>query len=312
MSLVLLSGPGHPELARAVAGALGIEPSPCRTERFPDGELHAEVQAHVRGADVYIVQPTSPPADPRLVELLFLADACRLSGADRVTAVVPYLGYARQDRRTAPGGALGARLVGSLLGAAGISRLVALDLHSAQVEASFPFPVEHLSAVPIVAEALRPSAATPEVVVAPDLGAVRLAERYATRLGLPMAVVHKTRIGAAEVAVRGVTGDVGARRPIIVDDMISTGGTIEGAVGALLAAGAKPPVVVAASHLVLPVEAAARLAALPIDRLVTTDSVPGPADLGMPVIRVGVAPLLAEAIGRLHRAEPIRELIPPR
>ncbi|HEY8369626.1 MAG TPA: ribose-phosphate diphosphokinase, partial [Thermodesulfobacteriota bacterium] len=134
MTLVLIAGPGHPELARATARALGTEPAACRTDRFPDGELHVEVEAHVRGADVYIVQPTSPPADVRLVELLFLADACRLSGAARITAVVPYLGYARQDRRTRPGEPLGARLVASLIGTAGIERVVALDLHAGAVE----------------------------------------------------------------------------------------------------------------------------------------------------------------------------------
>ncbi len=312
MRLVLLAGPGHPELARVTARALGVEPAPCRAERFPDGELHVEVQAHVRGADVYVVQPTSPPADLRLTELLFLADACRLSGAARITAVVPYLGYARQDRRTRPGEPLGARLVASLIGTAGVARVVAVDLHAAAVEASFPVPVEHLSAVPLLAEAIGRAAGKDAVVVSPDLGAVRLAERYARHLDLPMAIVHKTRVGAAAVTTRGLTGDVRGRRPIIVDDMISTGGTIEAAAHALLEAGAQAEIVVAATHAVLPRQAVDRLAPLPIRRLVATDSVEAPADPAVPIERVSLAPLLADAIQRLHLEEPVRHLVAAR
>ncbi|HEX7126894.1 MAG TPA: ribose-phosphate pyrophosphokinase [Thermodesulfobacteriota bacterium] len=309
MTLVLIAGPGHPELARATARALGTEPAACRIERFPDGELHVEVEAHVRGADVYVVQPTSPPADVRLVELLFLADACRLSGAARVTAVVPYLGYARQDRRTHPGEPLGARMVASLIGTAGVDRVVALDLHAAAIESAFPVPVEHLSAVPRLVEAIGREAAGNGVVVSPDLGAVHRAERFARLLDLPMAVVHKTRVGAADVVTSGLTGEVRGRRPIIVDDMISTGGTIEAGAHAMLDAGAEPDIVVAATHAVLPRRAAERLAPLPIRRLVVTDSVEAPADLAAPIERVGVASLLAEAILRLHRGEPVRDLV---
>ncbi len=312
MNLVLLAGPGHPELAHATARALGVEPGRCRVERFPDGELQVEVEAHVRGADVYLVQPTGPPADPRLMELLFLADACRLSGAGRVTAVVPYLGYARQDRRTRPGQALGARLAASLTGVAGVARVVAVDLHTAAVEACFPVPVEHLSAVPLLAEAVRAAMGEDGVVVSPDLGAVRLAERYARDLGLPMAVIHKTRVDATAVAARGLTGSVRARRPIIVDDMISTGGTIEAAVHALLDAGARSEILVAATHAVLPGQAVERLAPLRIGRIIATDSVPAPSGPPLPIERVSLASLLADAVRRLHREEPIRDLVPSR
>lgn len=309
MNLAVVAGPGNPGLGQRTAAALGAAPAPLVLERFPDGELYVRVDEGVRGADVYLVQPTCPPVDARLLELLLLADACRLAGAARLTAVVPYLGYARQDRRTAAGEPLGARLAATLLGASGIDRLVAVDLHQPAIESAFPVPVVHLSAVPLLADAIRAGLPEGVVVVSPDLGAVRLAERYARILRAPAAVVHKTRLSGAEVAVRAVIGEVRGLAPLVVDDMITTGGTIQAAVRALLEAGCRPEVAVVATHALLVAPAAERLAGLPLRRVIATDSVPGADRLPVALERVGLAPLLADAIGRLHGERPVDDLL---
>jgi len=298
--IAFVAGSAHPELAAAVAAALGVAPWPATVGRFPDGEVQVELREPVRGRDVFLLQPTSPPVDDNLVELLLLADACRRAGAARLTAVVPYFGYARQDRRTRGLEPIAARVVADLLRTAGLDRLVAVDLHSPTVEGFLSFPLEHLTAVPLLAEAVRRDVPADCVVVAPDLGAVKLAERYAALLGAPLAIVAKTRLGPSQVKAEDVIGDVAGRTPLIVDDMISTGGTVEAAVKAAVRAGSHADFVVAATHGVFSGACAATLAALPLRRLVVTDSVPARA--GAPEAdRVSVAPLLAEAILRLHR-----------
>ncbi len=218
-------------------------------ERFPDGELHIELQESVRGHDVYFVQPTCAPVDEHLFELLLMADACRRAGAIHLTAVIPYLGYARQDRRAHGREPLSVRLIADLLATSGIQRVVAVDLHSQGVESAFAIPVEHMSAVPILAGTVRSSLQRNSVVVSPDLGAVKMAERYARLLDLPVAIIHKTRISGAEVSVQRIVGDVRDKQVLVVDDMISTGGTIEKAIEALLEAGClSSGIQVAASH----------------------------------------------------------------
>ena len=230
MNFSIVSGTTNEPLAAEIARHLGHSLVPRTLRRFPDGEIDLHLDQSVRGQDVYVIQSTSPPVDEPLAELLFIVDACRLAGAERVTAVVPYLGYARQDRRSRAREPLGARLVGKVLASAGVDRLVAIDLHSAAIEGCFAFPVEHMTAVPALAKLLRPMAARNGVIVSPDLGAVKLAERYARELELPVAVVHKQRLSGSEVKAIGVIGDVAGREPIVVDDMISTGATIEAAV----------------------------------------------------------------------------------
>jgi ribose-phosphate pyrophosphokinase len=277
-------------------------------ERFPDGELRPTV-CGVRGDDVFVVQSTGPPVNDHLVELLFLIDACRRAGASRVTAVAPYFGYARQDRRSRDGQAIGARVVAAAVGAAGADRLVIIDPHTAALEAMFAIPVEALTAVPAIADTLRPAVTPDAVVVAPDLGAVKLAERYASLLGLSVVIVRKTRVNGTTVHTEGLVGQVDGRSAIVVDDMISTGATIEAAVRLLLENGARPDFVVAATHGLFVGEAVERLASLPVRRLVVTDSLGGVEGLALPVERRSIAPLLATAIGRLHREEPIDELL---
>ena len=310
MTLAMLTGSANEPLGKAVAGRLGLEPIRRRISRFPDSELEVELQDSVRGADVFVVQPTSPPADEHLFELLLLADAARRAGASRVTAVMPYFGYARQDRRVRGREPVGARVVAEAIRFAGrIDRVVALDLHSMSLEGFFGIPLEHLSAVPLLTEALRAYATPESVVVAPDLGAVRLAERYAERLTQPMAIVHKTRTSGLEVSVRALTGEVRGRRPIIVDDMISTGGTIGAAIRTLRGSGASAETVVAAAHGLFVGQAPHLLAQLSLSALVVTDTVAGPDTDGLPLHRVSVAGLLAEAIKRLNQDTSLDDLI---
>ena len=310
MSLKILTGSANPTLAEKISGKLGVQLAQRILERFPDGELHIELQESVRGHDVYLVQPTSPPVDEHLFELLLMADACRRAGAIHLTAVIPYFGYARQDRRAHGREPLSVRLIADLLATSGIQRVVAVDLHSQGVESAFAIPVEHLSAVPILAEAVRSSVPRNAVVVSPDLGAVKMAERYAKLLDLPVAIIHKTRISGAKVSVQRIVGDVRDKQVLVVDDMISTGGTIEKAIKALLEAGClSSGIKIAASHGLLVGPAAERLGKLPIEKIYASNSVPTPDRFPLPIEVRSLGGLLAETIQRLHASESIAGLI---
>ncbi len=186
MDVSLVAGSAHPALGTAIASSLGIQPAVCAVTRFPDGELHVVVDRQLRGSDVYVVQPTSPPADTHLVELLLLADACRHAGADRVTALILYFGYARQDRRSLPGEAIGARVMAATIDAAGVDRVVVVDPHTAGLEAMFGASVDLVSAMPILLPALEQDVRPDTVLVALDLGAVKLVERFAGHLTRPL------------------------------------------------------------------------------------------------------------------------------
>jgi ribose-phosphate pyrophosphokinase len=306
---VLLAGPASAVLGEAVAGKLGV--TLCRrvVGRFPDGELHVEIEESVRGRDVYVIQATCAPVEENLFALFLLSDAVRRAGAERVTAVVPYLAYARQDRRARGREPVAARLAADLFPAAGLHRLVALDLHSASLEGVFSIPLEHLSATALLAEAVRPRVAPNSVVVAPDLGAAKLADRFARLLELPVAMVHKTRLSGSDVAARTITGDVRGRAPILVDDMITTAGTVEAAVNAVLEAGGTPEVTLLATHGLFADPAGERLRKLPIRRVYVTDSVTPRPLPKTPVEIVSVAGLLASAIQRLHAKSSLAELI---
>ncbi len=305
MRLALAAGTSTPELARATACALGRDLERCTVERFPDGEL-AVALPDVRGADVYLIQGTPPPAHDHLAELLLLADAARRAGAARVTGVLPYVAYARQDRRGAEGEGVGGRVVADQLSAA-LDRVVAVDLHTAALEGFFSCPVEHLAAVPLLAARVRPLA-TGCVVVAPDLGAIGRARHYAGLLGLDVAAVRKRRLSGREVEALGVDGDVRGRDVLVVDDMISTGATVAAAVNALRGAGARRAAVVATHPLLVP-PAEELLGSLDLDALVVSDSVRTAACTTPPLDVVGLGPLLADAIGRLHREAPMAQLL---
>lgn len=309
MRLILLAGLANPSLAEGVARALGVNLADCELSRFPDGEMHVDVRETVRDADVYLLQPTIPPIEAHLLQLLLLADACRRGGAMRVTAVVPYFGYARQDRRATGREAVGARVIAETLRSAGIDRVVAVHLHTAGLEAVFSIPLEHLTAMPVLSTALASLPEAPGVVVAPDAGAIKLAQHWARVLNIPAAVVHKIRVGGDIVETHGLAGEVRGRRPLIVDDMISTGGTVAAAIAVLLEAGAVPEVVVAATHGLFVGSAVERLAALPITHLLVTDTVSNTAPADLAVQRVSVAPLVADAIMRLHQGRSLSDLI---
>jgi ribose-phosphate pyrophosphokinase len=298
MLLRLLGGTGNPALLDATAVALGIAPEERVLERFPDGELHVVLQRPQHATHVVIVQPTGPPVDEHLVELVMLADAAKRAGAARVTAVVPYFGYARQDHRGAAGEAIGAKTIARLIEAAGIDQLLVVDPHSPALETMFDLLVHTLTAVPILATALQSLASDDAVVVAPDLGAVKLAERYAAVLDLPVAVVRKTRLSGEKVQALDLVGDVRDRTPLIVDDMITTGGTIEAAARALLDRGCRPELVVTATHGLFVGPARSRLAALPLRRVLVTDTVPASAS-DLPLDVVSIAGLLADTLTSL-------------
>jgi ribose-phosphate pyrophosphokinase len=299
----LVGGTGNPTLLAATARVLGIDAEECILERFPDGEFHVVLGRSQRGEHVFIVQPTGPPVDEHLVELVMLADACRRAGAARVTGVVPYFGYARQDRRSSPGEAIGVRVVADLIEAAGIDEIVVVDPHSAALEAMFDIPVETLSAVPLLTTALRPLVGEGAVIVAPDLGAVKLAERYAAGLDLPVAIVRKMRVSGEKVRAVDVVGDVRDRQALIVDDMITTAGTVEAAARALLDRACRPELIVAATHGLFVGPAAARLAALPLRNVIVSDTVPTTLGIDIPVATVGIHGVLADAIAALYRGE---------
>lgn len=310
MGLTILAGSANVSLAGAVAEKLGIRPGSREVEVFPDGELHVEIQESVRGEDVYLLQPTSPPAEKHLLELLLLADAANRAGAARLTAVIPYFGYARQDRRASGREPVGARLVADLLQSGGLlRRVVAVDVHAEAIEGFFSIPLEHLSSGPRLIESVRPYVGSDSVIVAPDMGAAELAERYARPLELPVAVIHKARISGSEVSVGSVTGDVRGRKPIIVDDMISTGGTQKAAINALLEAGCEPEITVVASHGLFAGSAEEDLGDAPVERYIVTDSVPPPEGLALPLEVVDLAPLLADAIDRLHNDRSLDDLL---
>ncbi|HXX67541.1 MAG TPA: ribose-phosphate diphosphokinase [Polyangiaceae bacterium] len=292
----VLFGTAHAALGDAVARELNGVVLPRSLERTPDREILVRVDERARGRRVAIVQPLQAPGGEHLLELLLLADSCWRLGASGITAVIPYLGYARQDRRSRPGEALGARVLSGALGSAQLDRIVVVDPHNPAVEAGFSFPAELLTAVPLLAHAARRHIFDDGVIVAPDLGATKLAQRYAQLLNLPVAIVVKQRLGPSEVAAEHVVGNVSGRRPVIVDDMISTGGTIAAAADLLLARGAKPPVVVIATHGLFAPPAADRLRALPIAKVITTDSVPPPAETPPHHEAVPLAPLLADAL----------------
>jgi ribose-phosphate pyrophosphokinase len=299
MDPAVLVGDAQPELGAAIAHSLGVEPVARTCRRFPDGELEVVVVGAVRHRDLFVVQSTGAPAGEHLMELLLLADAALGAGARSVSAVIPYFGYARQDRREREGEPIGVRVAARLLATVRFRHIVAVDLHSRAIEGYLEPPAEHLTAAPLLAGALRRHLPDRAVVVSPDLGAVKLAERYASALGVPMAVVHKKRLSGAEVAAHAVMGEVRDRVPILVDDMISTGGTIDQATRAVRAAGASPELYLAATHGLLVGEARSLLARLGVNRLVTTDSVRVPAPLSFASETVSLAPLLADAIRRL-------------
>ena len=297
-NFVLLSGTSHPALSAGISRELSVPLGMCTVERFPDGETTVHLHESVRKKEVFVIQPTSPPVNDNLVELLAFADACRRAAAARVIAVVPYFGYARSDRRGGRRDPIMSSLAAALLQTAGIDHLITVDPHSPQIEGSFHIPVDTVSAVETLAAALRGRISPEAVIVAPDVGALRLATHYGTLLDRPVVVLHKRRETARETEITHVVGDVLGRPAVIVDDMISTGETIRRSIDALLASQARPDFTVVATHGLLREGAREKLDHPATRETVVSNSIQQPVD--WPSLRsISIAPLLAEAIRRV-------------
>jgi ribose-phosphate pyrophosphokinase len=294
----LFAGTANPKLAKAIASQLKVPLGQCTVERFPDGEMSVRLNEPVREKGVFIVQPISPPVNEHLVELLLFADACRRAAARTITALVPYLGYARSDKRHGRREAIGASMVAGLLQSVGITHLVTVDVHSPQIEGFFHAPVDSLTAVPALCSALEGHLPEHVVVVAPDAGAMHLASEYAHRLQTSVIVLHKRRQSGTSTRVTHLVGDVRDRPCLIVDDMISTGGTIAESIEVLLDAGAYPSITVAATHGLFVKDAREMMAHESLQNIFVTDTI-APSIRDWPQLKVvSIAPLIAGALRR--------------
>ena len=305
--LTIVAGSANARLGATICEVLGVQPVRHETRRFPDSELQVELVQSVRGHDVFVIQSTSPPVDEHLIEQMMLADACRRAGAIRLTGVIPYFGYARQDRRVGRR-SLGARVIADVIASAVLDRLVLIDAHTPAIEGFFSVSIEHLTAAPLLARTVAPLLPERSVVVAPDLGAVKLAREYARLLRRPMAVVHKTRLDGEAVEAKAVMGTVAGLSPLIIDDMLTTGGTVEAAAAVLRAAGAIDPILVAVTHALLVGRAREALPKLGLAHVIASDSVESDTPAGLPFTAVSLAPLIASTIGHLHRDESLPEM----
>jgi ribose-phosphate pyrophosphokinase len=298
MKQILLSGRANPFLAEEIAQVLNLKLGQCKIDSFPDGEIHVEILEDLLGCDVYLIQPTSPPVAENLLELLLLSDAARRSGAAHITGVIPYLGYARQDRRSAQGEPVGGRVVADIL-SKGMDKIISVDLHKPTLEGFFSVPVEHLSAIELIAESLKKILPDNPVLVAPDLGAAKLANNYADILNIPVAYIYKVRESGDKVSIRNIVGDVAGCSPILVDDMISTAGTMIKAMEALLAQKCRPEITLVATHGLFVGEGPGRIASFPVSKIIVTDSI-RQNQIPLPIHVVGLKTLLANTIKRLN------------
>ena len=306
--LKLLAGTGNTALSEKISAELNVPLTDTRMRRFADGEINVKIEDSMRGHDVFVIQPTCPPVNEHLMELFIILDALRRASAGRVTAVIPYYGYARKERKTQPREPISAKLVANFITLAGADRLLLLDLHAEAIEGFFDVPTDHLSPFRIFADYLRTKNLQNLTVVAPDAGGGRRAEAVANQLGAPIAFGYKRRPEEDQAEVIAVSGDVKGRDCVVVEDIITTGGTISKLAQSLRNQGARR-VLIAATHPVLTGDAVDRLKKAQIDEVIVTDSVPiAPERLGPPITVLSVAPLLAEAIIRVHENRSVSEL----
>jgi len=307
--LKLFTGSAHPALAREIAEYLGLPPGAARLHRFPDSEVSFQIDENIRGADVFIVQPTSSPVDQNLVELCVMIDAFRRSSASRITAVIPYYGYARQDRKDKPRVPISAKLVANLITAAGANRVLTMDLHKAQIQGFFDIPVDHLFAAPVIIDYVARQNVGPVTIVSPDVGGAERARAYAKRLDADLAIVDKRRSEDGTAEVMNVVGDVRGRVCVLADDIIDTAGTIQKAAQALMDNGASR-VLASAVHGVLSGPAIRRIEAAPIDKLIITNTIPQTASSAAcdKIVVLSVARLLAQAIRSIHEETSVSKL----
>jgi len=303
----IFSGTSNPVLAGKIAEYLSLPLGEVDIQRFPDEEVFVKIRENIRGRDVYVVQSICRPPNENLMELLIMIDALRRASADRITAVIPYYGYARQDRKDQPRVPITAKLVANLLVAAGCNRLLTMDLHAQQIQGFFDIPVDHLYASPIIVKHLQGKDIENPIVVSPDTGAVKAAYAYSQMLGCGLAVAAKRRSGPDEVEAFNLVGDVEGSTAIMVDDMTSTCGTLCSAAGLLKEHGAKR-IYAAVTHAMLTEAGCQRLVDSPIDELIVTDTIPSTIGDNFPVAVLSVAELLGEAILRIHEDQSVTSL----
>jgi ribose-phosphate pyrophosphokinase len=307
--LKLFSGSAHPELAREIAHHLGLPMGQCRLRRFPDTEVSFQIDENIRGTDVFIVQPTCSPVDEHIMEMLIMIDAFRRSSAARITAVIPYYGYARQDRKDKPRVPISAKLVANILSASGVDRVLTMDLHKAQIQGFFDIPVDHLFAAPVIIDHLSKMTFPSLTIVAPDAGGAERARAYAKRLGGELAVIDKRRSDDGTAEVMNVVGDVAGRTCIIQDDIIDTAGTIVKAANALKENGAGR-IFACAVHGVLSGQAFEKIEKAPIEKLIVTNTIPLNGDRAKngKIVSLSVAKLLSQAIRSIHEESSVSSL----
>ncbi|GBF32849.1 ribose-phosphate pyrophosphokinase [Desulfocucumis palustris] len=298
--LKIFSGNANPQLAEEIANYLGVSVGAAKVTRFSDGEIQVKINESVRGADVFIIQPTSQPVNEQLMELLVMVDAVRRASARRITAVLPYYGYARQDRKTRARDPITAKLVANLLTASGARRVITMDLHAGQIQGFFDIPVDHLPGVPILAQYFLQNKLENVVVVSPDLGGVTRARDLAERIGAPIAIIDKRRPEPNVAEVMNIIGAIQDKTVIMIDDIIDTAGTITQGAAALKKWGAGD-IYICCTHAVLSGPAISRLRESPIKEVLVTNTIAVPPEKIIQKMKVlSVAPLLGEAIIRIH------------
>jgi ribose-phosphate pyrophosphokinase len=308
-TLKILTGNAHPALAGKIAEYIGQSLGGVDISRFPDGEIFVKIVENIRGQDIFIVQPTCYPPNESIMELLIMIDAAKRASAARITPVIPYYGYGRQDRKDQPRVPITAKLVANLLVAAGADRVLTMDMHAQQIQGFFDIPVDHLFAAPVIVRHVKNNGWTGDqvVVVSPDPGGLKMAYAYSNMLHAGLAIVGKQRKSATEVEAINVVGDVEGRNVLIVDDLTTTAGTLTGAATLLKARGAKR-IIAAVTHCLITDQGLERLKHSPIEELITTDSVPQRMESGYPMTVLSVADLLGEGILRVHNNQSVTSL----
>ena len=303
----IFSGSSNRPLADAICRSIGLELGQSTIKPFPDGETFVKIEENVRGEDVFVLQSTSPPTNHHLMEMFIMIDALRRASAARITAVLPFYGYARQDRKDQPRVPITAKLVANLLVAAGVNRILTMDLHAQQIQGFFDIPVDHLYAAPVMYEYLKQKQFRNLVVVSPDVGGLKMAYAYSQVLEASLAIVAKRRKSASEVESMAVIGEIRGRDALLVDDLTETAGTLVSAAEMLKKKGARK-ILACVSHAILNNIGVERLRKSPIDELVTTDTVLRPAISGVNLVTLSVAGLLGEAIKRIHSNSSVTSL----
>jgi ribose-phosphate pyrophosphokinase len=307
LDVKIFSGTSNPPLANSICKSIALELGKCTVSAFPDGETFVKIEENVRGEDVFLVQSTSPPTNHHLMEMFIMTDALRRASASRITAVLPFYGYARQDRKDQPRVPITAKLIANLLVAAGANRVLTMDLHAQQIQGFFDIPVDHLYAAPVMYEYLRKKQLTNLVVVSPDVGGLKMAHAYSEVLEAGLAIVAKRRKSATEVESLTVIGEIKGKTVLMVDDLTETAGTLVTAAGLLKKKGAKQ-ILACVSHAILNDLGIHRLRNSNIDELITTDTVLRPAIEGVKITTLTVAGLLGEAIKRIHNNSSVTSL----